>query len=209
MGHSCVLSPPVGSVLPFCGLSFFFFARASLLVRILFDFLIHAPLLSHRAPQGAHPAPSLAAPRLHRRFAYPPPPPRPALLRLVRPPPPTSTPPQRAHHAARLPASSRRLGGCALLAQRPAAQSQNALHRFGTASGPDARFLQCSFCLCRFEPVCRCVRHGWAWAGRGGPLRACSQLAPVRCPVLAEKQWRSERREPGGGLRAGGTVWVH
>ena len=166
-------------------------ACARLLVRILFDFLFSGspPSCHHRAPQGTHPAPSLPAPRPHRRFAYPPPPPRPALLRLVRPPPPTTTPPQRAHHAARPPASSRRVGrlrtaGAAPCCAEPAGTTPPA--RFSTPSAPDARCSSAPSRPCRLTSVqVRAARLGvggsWGTAARERlPTRACARPGACR-----------------------------
>ena len=143
------------------------------------------------APTGVHQPLPFAAPRPHRRFAYPPPPPRPALLRLDcattsshanQPPATTACPPR-----PRLPASSRRVGGC-VLAQRPAcwrrACWRNAPVRFCTASRTDARFSSSPSAPCRLTGVQ--VRHCLAWAGCRGPLRAsASQLALARGLGLA------------------------
>ena len=166
-------------------------ACARLLVRIVFDFLFSA-LLSHRAPTrcGTQPLP-FAAPRPHCRFAYPPPLPRPALLRPVRPPPPTTTHRHsRAHHAARPLASSRRVGGC-VLAQRPAAQSQDAPARFSTASGPDARCSSSPSAPCRLS---RCT-GARGTAGRGRAAGDCCARAPPNSRL------RDARRLPSGVAR--------
>jgi len=129
------------------------------------------PSCLHRAPQGTHQPLPFAAPRPHRRFAYPPPPPRPARLRLVpRPPPPPTTtarPPRLA--AARFEPATRAVAcwRSAPAGAEPAGTTP--LRSFSTASA-----------LTRAPPVLllpvqvdRCAgAHGTAGTGWHGGLRA-------------------------------------
>ena len=99
-------------------------------------FLILRPPVSTAPQQGAHPAPSLLAPRPHRRFACPPPPPRPARLRLVRPPPPPTSRPAR--HSA--PTTPR---GRPLRAREWAVACWRSALRAGAEPGRPCTFLHC------------------------------------------------------------------
>jgi hypothetical protein len=168
-------------------------ARASSLVRLLFDFHILRHSCHHRAPQGAHPPPSL-------RRAVPAPPLRISASTAApsAPPPCATTPPTPTSRPARHSASTtprgcplraRDVGGC-VLAQRPAAQSllgTTPPARFCAASRPDARCSSAPSAPCWLSSVQ--VRHGTAGkAGRGGPLRVCSQLARARGLGLAAQR---------------------
>jgi hypothetical protein len=91
------------------------------------------------------------------------------------------------HLGPRLPASSRRVGGC-VLAQRPAGAEPAGTTPL-RVSAPQAHLTRAPPVLLLPVQVDRrpgAARHGWAWAGCGGPLRAsASQLGPARGQLLA------------------------